>query len=274
MSIPDATRNHRHAPKFRQFDPAEALEMSLPEAIILQQIRFWLEGDAKYPPKRWVYNSYPQWQAQFPFWSVKTIQRALDSLVERGVVIVEMRQPISGASPCNHYRLADELVEGVWSKSPEGLDILTRPSGQIVHGNNEAHNTPDNTLNNTTPKVVRQKKAKEPQEPDLIKLAEKIHGYITRKMKEHNLLPGALKFDTEVTANILRQLRDIDKIPEAMIGTVLAWTWSYEFDNGTLYGSVLTSPAQWRNRKPGASTNKFQNAYASWLRETGGVQNG
>lgn len=267
--IPASVLAHRSAPRFLQFDPAEAQDLTLPEAIILEQIRFWLRGDAQNPPKRWVYNSYPQWQEQFPFWSVKTIQRALDSLCEAGIIFSETRKNRAGIV-CNHYRLADELVEGVWSISPEGLDILTRPSGQIVHANNEAYNTPDNTLKNTIPKVVRQKKAKEPQEPALIKLAEKIHGYITRKMKEHNLLPGALKFDVEVTANILRQLRDIDKIPQEMIGTVLAWTWSYEFDNGTIYGSVLTSPAQWRNRKPGASTNKFQNAYASWLRETGG----
>lgn len=222
--------------------------------IILSRLDWLMEADGVEELE----FTFAQLKSRLLQWlTVKQIEHAVYQLRDLGLLIMRKTEHgVAYSFPPSGETISPQRGEG----SP--------PSGETPISNVNEHL--NKHLNEQSPKVVRQKKAKEPQEPALIKLAEKIHGYITRKMKEHNLLPGALKFDVEVTANILRQLRDIDKIPQEMIGTVLAWTWSYEFDNGTIYGSVLTSPAQWRNRKPGASTNKFQNAYASWLRETGG----
>lgn len=61
--------------------PKLAVEIGLNEAIILQQMHYWLNtSNHKYDGKKWIYNSYPEWQKQFPFWSLITIKRAIYSL--------------------------------------------------------------------------------------------------------------------------------------------------------------------------------------------------
>src|SRR5690625_4445559 len=69
--------------------PTLAKKIGLNEAIILQQIHFWLGKkrnlkDGKY----WIYNTYDEWVAQFPFWSKSTIRRAITSLEKQSLLIV------------------------------------------------------------------------------------------------------------------------------------------------------------------------------------------
>jgi len=68
--------------------PELARKIGLNEAIVLQQINYWL-ADSKhiYEGRKWVYNSYTEWQKQFPFWSINTIRRAISKLEKSGLVI-------------------------------------------------------------------------------------------------------------------------------------------------------------------------------------------
>ncbi len=74
--------------------PRLAAAIGLNEAIVLQQVRYWL-GDKRRPKirdgRRWVYNTYPQWQAQFPFWSLATIKKTFRELEERGLLLASQR---------------------------------------------------------------------------------------------------------------------------------------------------------------------------------------
>ena len=50
--------------------PSLAVKIGLNEAIILQQLHYWLNPDHNKNIREgshWVYNSYEQWQKQFPF---------------------------------------------------------------------------------------------------------------------------------------------------------------------------------------------------------------
>ncbi|WP_019106228.1 conserved phage C-terminal domain-containing protein [Pantoea ananatis] len=72
--------------------PELASRIGLNEAIVLQQICYWLEdttSGVEYEGKRWVYNTIEEWTEQFPFWSEKTVKRALTSLKSRGLIYVE-----------------------------------------------------------------------------------------------------------------------------------------------------------------------------------------
>lgn len=72
--------------------PELASRIGLNEAIVLQQICYWLEdttSGVEYDGKRWVYNTIEEWTEQFPFWSEKTVKRALTSLKSRGLIYVE-----------------------------------------------------------------------------------------------------------------------------------------------------------------------------------------
>lgn len=76
--------------------PSLAVNVGLNEAIILQQIHYWLtRSKVVIQGHRWVYNSVTQWRAQFPFWSDDTIARSLKNLRSRGIVIAEQLSPDS-----------------------------------------------------------------------------------------------------------------------------------------------------------------------------------
>ncbi len=72
--------------------PTLATLIGLNEAIVLQQVHYWLktkENDQQnyIDGHYWVYNTYKQWQKQFPFWHLNTIQRTFTSLEKKGLLI-------------------------------------------------------------------------------------------------------------------------------------------------------------------------------------------
>ena len=70
--------------------PDLAVKIGLNEAIIIQQLHYWLERSVNIREgRKWVYNDYEQWQEQFPFWSERTIQRAFLSLEKLGIIVTK-----------------------------------------------------------------------------------------------------------------------------------------------------------------------------------------
>lgn len=72
--------------------PELAVKIGLNESIVLQQIHYWLIQHEKqqidyHDGKYWVYNSYPEWNKQFPFWSERTIKTIIIRLENLGLVI-------------------------------------------------------------------------------------------------------------------------------------------------------------------------------------------
>lgn len=67
-----------------------ATVIGLNEAIVLQQLNYWLHSKSakKINDKWWIYNTYENWKKQnFPFWSVATIRRTFSSLEKKEVVV-------------------------------------------------------------------------------------------------------------------------------------------------------------------------------------------
>lgn len=70
--------------------PSLAKKVGLNEAIVLQQVHYWLNPKHNkncFNGRHWVWNTYEQWQEQFPFWSIITIRRAINSLEKIGILI-------------------------------------------------------------------------------------------------------------------------------------------------------------------------------------------
>jgi hypothetical protein len=64
-----------------------AIYIGLNEAIILQQIHYWLlKSKKKHDNRLWIYNSIAAWKEQFPFLSINTIRRALNNLKIAGII--------------------------------------------------------------------------------------------------------------------------------------------------------------------------------------------
>lgn len=66
-----------------------ATVIGLNEAIILQQIQYWVKkSEHNFDGKIWIYNSVSQWKKQFPFWSESTIDRTIRSLDKLGLLFI------------------------------------------------------------------------------------------------------------------------------------------------------------------------------------------
>lgn len=124
--------------------PSLAVAIGLNEAIILQQIHYWISTYQKtgefehFKQERWwVYNSIPAWQENFPFFSESTIKRALNNLREAGLVIVNNFNR-AGFDKTNWYTIDYDKLQEIsdhWFK-------MTRPSVQ---------NDPNQDVNLTRP---------------------------------------------------------------------------------------------------------------------------
>lgn len=72
--------------------PELAVAVGLNESIVLQQLHYWIEinhrtGKNLIDGMYWVYNTYQEWQKQFPFWSPSTIRRTFKNLVDEGFIL-------------------------------------------------------------------------------------------------------------------------------------------------------------------------------------------
>jgi len=81
--------------------PTLAKLIGLNEAIILQQVHYWVVQNVKagrnlHDGFHWTFNSYPQWQKQFPFWSLATIRRTMASLERSGYLITGAFNKMTG----------------------------------------------------------------------------------------------------------------------------------------------------------------------------------
>lgn len=67
--------------------PLLAKEIGLNEAIMLQQMHYWLLKSAnEFTGVKWFYKTLEEWQTEFPFWSAMTIRRTLGSLEKQKII--------------------------------------------------------------------------------------------------------------------------------------------------------------------------------------------
>ncbi|WP_264740095.1 hypothetical protein [Cytobacillus firmus] len=58
--------------------PSLAERMGLNEAVLIQQIHYWLVKSRHITEgRKWIYNTYKDWKKQMPFWSHATIGRTI-----------------------------------------------------------------------------------------------------------------------------------------------------------------------------------------------------
>ncbi len=80
-------------------NPTLATKIGLNEAVVLQQVHYWLEIFSKtkdhdvmakhyHDGRWWVYNTYEQWHEQLPFWCVRTLKTIFRSLENRKLLLV------------------------------------------------------------------------------------------------------------------------------------------------------------------------------------------
>lgn len=71
--------------------PTLAAKIGLNEAIMLQQIHFWisLPKAIEKDGRRWHYDSFDKWCIQFPFWCKRTIKTIVQKLRNKNLIIAK-----------------------------------------------------------------------------------------------------------------------------------------------------------------------------------------
>ena len=68
--------------------PTLACHIGLNEAIVLQQFHYWIgRTNNVIDGNKWIYNTYTEWNLQFPFWSRSTLIRTINNLEKLGLII-------------------------------------------------------------------------------------------------------------------------------------------------------------------------------------------
>lgn len=146
----------------RVFSVDLAKAIGLNEAIVLQQIQYWVEvketDKDKYKDSfrdgyMWVYNSIPGWQEQLPFWSYDTVKRTLKSLENKCVLISGIYNK-EKHNKTKWYRIDYEKLEQIVAESIENTDECKLPSSKSADcphrtGQNCTTNTKEYTENTT-----------------------------------------------------------------------------------------------------------------------------
>lgn len=127
--------------------PQLAKSIGLNEAIFLQQLHYWLRTSKnEHDGRKWVYNTFEQWQEQFPFWSLRTMQRIAASLVKRKLLIVH-KFNASNWDQKNWYSIDYEVLSLInvdYDKMASSSSTIWRPLDHDKMARSHTENTQEN----------------------------------------------------------------------------------------------------------------------------------
>ncbi|NDQ18126.1 DnaD domain protein, partial [Staphylococcus aureus] len=127
--------------------PKLAEAIGLNEAIVLQQIHYWLNNSKhEYENKKWIYNSYKNWEAQFPFWSNVTIRRTISSLEKQNLLLTGNFNKV-GFDKTKWYTINYLVLEGVSKRVAQNEQTMCSKRANET-AQNEQTNTIDYTETN------------------------------------------------------------------------------------------------------------------------------
>lgn len=201
--------------------PKLAEEIGLNEAIILQQIHYWLNSSKhNYDGKKWIYNSYPKWIEQFPFWSESTIKRTITSLEKQNLVHVGNYNK-AGFDRTKWYSINYTTLNKLMTRASGQNDPTMRSNWHDGIGQNDPTNTIDYTetsseTNNNSATDVTQERFDE---------WWNLYNKKIDKKKAYSLFKSTLKkYDFETVMNGTREYlktitdKQYQKYPKTFLG--------------------------------------------------------
>ncbi len=201
--------------------PSLAVAIGLNEALFLQQLHYWLTATARYKPhyreyenvnRPWIYNTYhikkdekeTGWQANFPFWSVRTIKRIVSSLKEKELIIVTDKFNTASSNRTLWYTIDYDKLVGYEKASTSGTldsDKLALSGGGQV-GTLMTENTTETTTN-----INDSAKNSQSQSSSIEEANEKLNNFSQEKKADLNTLAhyvADIKTDDITTKDALR----------------------------------------------------------------------
>ncbi|USS93976.1 conserved phage C-terminal domain-containing protein (plasmid) [Fructilactobacillus ixorae] len=161
-------------------NPDLAKLIGLNEAIVLQQLHYWLKkSNNTFNGRKWAFNTYDDWQKQFKWWSSRTVRRTFTSLIKQGLVITGNFNK-KGYDKTKWYSIDYEKLE----------QLVDSPCGQNGHikrtdcphpsGQNDQTNTRDYTEITTETNKTTMSSSDEHD-----RTAQKVIDYLNQKTSRH-----------------------------------------------------------------------------------------
>lgn len=139
----------------KSFDENIATEYGIPEAIMLNDVAFWekqnrLNGRNFYNGRYWTYNTFKAFVGLYPYFSERTIKRAIQHLIEADLILVGNFDN-DRFRHTNYYTLTDRAKE-YFSECPnrecQNGTIESVKTTQSYISNNSIENS-NTVINNT-----------------------------------------------------------------------------------------------------------------------------
>jgi len=105
------------------------MALGLNEALVLQQLHYLLQRSRnERDGRRWVYNSFEQWQARFPWWSVRTVKSIFGTLEREGYLVTANYNRVA-TNRTKWYAIDYERVAELSTGAPSIVQDLHDASG-------------------------------------------------------------------------------------------------------------------------------------------------
>ncbi|MCG0832904.1 phage replication initiation protein [Lactiplantibacillus plantarum] len=210
--------------------PSLAVKVGLNEAIVLQQFHYWLNrSNNERDGYKWIYNSYTSWHKQFPFWSIKTLKRAITSL-EKDEFLISGNYNKAGFDKTKWYRINYEKLEG----QPLGQNGPTNrpecPNGVAQNGPTNTNRLPETTTETTNNKRSNSKTEYGPDDPPY-KVALHLLTRIKQRQSDFKE-PNLQKWANDIRLAHERDHRDYEK---------LDWLVDWSQDNSFWQANILSA---------------------------------
>lgn len=217
-----------------------AAKIGVNEAVVLQQIHYWL-GISKHviEERTWVYNTYEEWQKQLPFWSVSTIKRTIRSLEMMGLLLSNNWNEMK-MDKTKWYSIDYEKVKELEDS------ILELPDKPIEE------NAPEEEVKNTEGTTVSSSVKKEISYAEIINYLNEITG--------KNFKPGSIKTREMIHARyregfIFEEFKRVIDLKTAEWKSDPAWNKFLRPE--TLFGTKFESYLNQQERKKRMSEEDF-----------------
>ena len=142
--------------------PTLAVKIGLNEALMLQQVHYWISNPMNKNVREgrvWVYKTYAEWQKEFPFWSLPTIKRTSLNLEGLGILIASDKFNRLTTDRTKWYAIDYERLDSLEIGTGDQNDPLVgskRSDGGIKLIRSIPETTPEiTTKNNNNPRPVR-----------------------------------------------------------------------------------------------------------------------
>lgn len=132
--------------------PSLAKSIGLNEAIVLQQIHYWLRKSNNVKDShKWIYNSMTNWQKQFSFWSLPTVKRVFRSLENQGLLITANYNK-AGFDKTKWYRINYEKLQHMSQRSDQNDPTMVSnwTDGSDQNDTTNTKRLPETTTETTT----------------------------------------------------------------------------------------------------------------------------